>query len=73
VRLELDHIAAVADGGAEWDVENLELLCTICHKAKSAREARARARRRSSSSGIRRSGIPTLFDGMDRLGTSRRW
>lgn len=39
----VDHIIALADGGTDDD-SNKETLCVPCHDAKSAREARARAR-----------------------------
>jgi 5-methylcytosine-specific restriction protein A len=32
--LEVDHIVPVAKGGS-WDVENLHVLCSSCHKIKS--------------------------------------
>jgi hypothetical protein len=41
---EGDHRHPLIDGG-EHVKENLQTLCTPCHKAKTAREARARARR----------------------------
>jgi len=39
----VDHIIALADGGTDDD-DNKETLCVPCHDAKSAREARHRAR-----------------------------
>jgi 5-methylcytosine-specific restriction protein A len=39
----VDHIVALADGGTDDD-SNKETLCVPCHDAKSAREARQRAR-----------------------------
>ena len=39
----VDHIIALADGGTDDD-DNKETLCVPCHDAKSAREARQRAR-----------------------------
>lgn len=39
----VDHIIALADGGTDDD-DNKETLCQPCHDAKSAREARQRAR-----------------------------
>jgi len=43
---ELDHIVALIDGGGHEDA-NLQTLCTPCHTAKTAQEARARAARRA--------------------------
>lgn len=39
--VELDHIVELADGGAESDA-NRQGLCSDCHKAKSAAQARLR-------------------------------
>ena len=39
---EVDHVVPLADGGSD-DIANLQALCTACHEAKSAGEARARA------------------------------
>jgi 5-methylcytosine-specific restriction protein A len=39
---EVDHIVPLADGGTDDD-DNKETLCDEHHKAKSAKEARARA------------------------------
>lgn len=41
---QVDHIRELADGGTD-DENNLEALCSDCHKAKSARSAAARAGR----------------------------
>lgn len=41
---EVDHIVNVADGGDEWDWDNLQSACKHCHAVKTAREG---ARRRS--------------------------
>lgn len=40
---QVDHIKSFEDGGADTD-ENKWLLCTKCHKAKSASERRAAGR-----------------------------
>lgn len=39
----IDHIVPLFEGGSDDD-SNKELLCQSCHDAKSAREARRRAR-----------------------------
>lgn len=46
VRLELDHIIPVAEGGQD-DLDNAQLLCPPCHKPKTQQEA-ARGRARKS-------------------------
>ena len=35
---EVDHIVAVALGGDMWDKKNLQILCTACHRAKTAKD-----------------------------------
>jgi 5-methylcytosine-specific restriction endonuclease McrA len=44
---EADHEVALEDGG-EHTIENLRCRCVPCHRAKTAREAGARADRRCS-------------------------
>lgn len=43
---QVDHIIPVAEGGS-WELPNLRLLCTDCHKIKSQEDRnRGQARRR---------------------------
>lgn len=49
---EVDHIREVADGGALYDLNNLQTLCHACHLRKSIsrdRERRARRERESAA------------------------
>lgn len=34
-----DHIKPVNEGGAMWDISNLQSLCRTCHAVKSGKEA----------------------------------
>lgn len=44
---QVDHIQPVAEGGS-WELPNLRLLCTDCHKIKSRKDAqRGRRNRRT--------------------------
>lgn len=36
--LECDHIEAVALGGDQWSLDNLQILCYDCHKIKTAED-----------------------------------
>lgn len=35
---EVDHIFAVSLGGAEFDLVNLQSLCSVCHKKKTKQD-----------------------------------
>ena len=41
-KLEVDHIVALMDGGAEFDPANLQTLCRPCHVAKTATDWKVR-------------------------------
>ena len=49
---EADHIRAVADGGGESGLDNMQTLCVACHASKTQEEKRRRAlaKRAASSS-----------------------
>lgn len=42
--LEVDHIQPIADGGHPFDPANLQTLCEVCHKTKTADENSERGR-----------------------------
>jgi 5-methylcytosine-specific restriction protein A len=35
---EIDHIQPVSEGGSYTDIDNLQCLCSRCHKKKTAKE-----------------------------------
>jgi len=43
--LEVDHIIPVIDGGFGIGIRNHQVLCSICHRRKSASEQSARAKK----------------------------
>ena len=43
---EADHVVAVADGGGECGLDNMQTLCTPCHAAKTKAQAEASARQK---------------------------
>ncbi|XP_059961889.1 DNA annealing helicase and endonuclease ZRANB3 isoform X2 [Mesoplodon densirostris] len=49
---QVDHIKPVSGGGGQCSLDNLQTLCTICHKERTARQAKERSqmRRRSLAS-----------------------
>lgn len=46
---QVDHIRPVYEGGGQCSLDNLQTLCTVCHKERTARQAKERSqvRRRS--------------------------
>lgn len=48
---DVDHLVELIDGGAAFDMENLQALCAACHDAKSSEARYRRASRVSSSWG----------------------
>lgn len=48
---EVDHRVELADGGAPFDLENLQALCPECHDAKSAESRFQRVRQSANSWG----------------------
>lgn len=36
---DVDHILPISDGGNPWDLDNLQPLCSRCHKRKTAIES----------------------------------
>lgn len=43
----VDHIVEIEDGGAIFDINNLQHLCKSCHNAKTAREKIKRGKKKS--------------------------
>uniref|UniRef100_A0A3B4ZJ10 Zinc finger RANBP2-type containing 3 n=1 Tax=Stegastes partitus TaxID=144197 RepID=A0A3B4ZJ10_9TELE len=46
---QVDHIRPVYSGGGQCSLDNLQTLCTVCHKARTAQQARERSQRRKSA------------------------
>ncbi|XP_036057883.1 DNA annealing helicase and endonuclease ZRANB3 [Onychomys torridus] len=49
---QVDHIKPVYEGGGQCSLDNLQTLCTVCHRERTAQQAkeRSQARRRSLAS-----------------------
>ncbi|XP_058478798.1 DNA annealing helicase and endonuclease ZRANB3 isoform X2 [Solea solea] len=45
---QVDHIRPVYSGGGQCSLDNLQTLCTVCHKMRTAQQAKDRSRRRKS-------------------------
>ncbi|XP_073926741.1 DNA annealing helicase and endonuclease ZRANB3 isoform X3 [Castor canadensis] len=46
---QVDHIKPVYEGGGQCSLDNLQTLCTICHKQRTARQAKDRSQERKKS------------------------
>ncbi|XP_039462840.1 DNA annealing helicase and endonuclease ZRANB3 isoform X4 [Oreochromis aureus] len=46
---QVDHIRPVYSGGGQCSLDNLQTLCTVCHKARTAQQAKERSQRRKSA------------------------
>ncbi|TNN40200.1 DNA annealing helicase and endonuclease ZRANB3 [Liparis tanakae] len=46
---QVDHIRPVYGGGGQCSLDNLQTLCTVCHKARTAEQAKERSQMRKSA------------------------
>nr|XP_019586719.1 PREDICTED: DNA annealing helicase and endonuclease ZRANB3 isoform X4 [Rhinolophus sinicus] len=46
---QVDHIKPVFSGGGQCSLDNLQTLCTVCHKERTARQAKERSQVRRQS------------------------
>ncbi|XP_077368606.1 DNA annealing helicase and endonuclease ZRANB3 [Festucalex cinctus] len=46
---QVDHIRPVYSGGGQCSLDNLQTLCTVCHRARTAQQAKERSRLRKSA------------------------
>uniref|UniRef100_A0A3P8RG46 Zinc finger, RAN-binding domain containing 3 n=1 Tax=Astatotilapia calliptera TaxID=8154 RepID=A0A3P8RG46_ASTCA len=46
---QVDHIRPVYSGGGQCSLDNLQTLCTVCHKARTAQQAKERSQSRKSA------------------------
>ncbi|XP_034533315.1 DNA annealing helicase and endonuclease ZRANB3 [Notolabrus celidotus] len=46
---QVDHIRPVYSGGGQCSLDNLQTLCTVCHKSRTAQQAKERSQRRKSA------------------------
>uniref|UniRef100_A0A8C3YQ54 DNA annealing helicase and endonuclease ZRANB3 n=1 Tax=Catagonus wagneri TaxID=51154 RepID=A0A8C3YQ54_9CETA len=58
---QVDHIKPVSGGGGQCSLDNLQTLCTICHKERTARQAKERSQVRRQSLGAKHGSDITRF------------
>ncbi|XP_077603975.1 DNA annealing helicase and endonuclease ZRANB3 [Crocuta crocuta] len=46
---QVDHITPVSGGGGQCSLDNLQTLCTVCHRERTARQAKERSQGRRQS------------------------
>ncbi|XP_062270412.1 DNA annealing helicase and endonuclease ZRANB3 isoform X2 [Scomber scombrus] len=46
---QVDHIRPVYSGGGQCSLDNLQTLCTVCHKARTAKQAKERSQMKKSA------------------------
>ncbi|XP_032209962.1 DNA annealing helicase and endonuclease ZRANB3 isoform X2 [Mustela erminea] len=46
---QVDHIKPVSGGGGQCSLDNLQTLCTVCHRERTARQAKERSQGRRQS------------------------
>ncbi|XP_061653138.1 DNA annealing helicase and endonuclease ZRANB3 isoform X8 [Phyllopteryx taeniolatus] len=46
---QVDHIRPVYSGGGQCSLDNLQTLCTVCHRARTAQQAKERSQMRKSA------------------------
>ncbi|XP_005390819.1 PREDICTED: DNA annealing helicase and endonuclease ZRANB3 isoform X3 [Chinchilla lanigera] len=58
---QVDHIKPVYEGGGQCSLDNLQTLCTVCHKEKTARQAKERSQVRRLSAASKHGSDITRF------------
>ncbi|XP_078147234.1 DNA annealing helicase and endonuclease ZRANB3 isoform X2 [Centroberyx gerrardi] len=58
---QVDHIRPVYSGGGQCSLDNLQTLCTVCHKSRTAQQAKERSQMKRSRAASKVSSDITRF------------
>ncbi|MCI4393309.1 hypothetical protein PGIGA_G00155910 [Pangasianodon gigas] len=58
---QVDHIKPVYSGGGQCLLDNLQTLCTVCHRMRTAQQAKERSQRKKSEAASKLSSDITRF------------
>ncbi|KAL2087898.1 hypothetical protein ACEWY4_016726 [Coilia grayii] len=58
---QVDHIKPVYGGGGQCSLDNLQTLCTVCHRGRTAQQARERSQTKRSEAALKLSSDITRF------------
>ncbi|XP_069081160.1 DNA annealing helicase and endonuclease ZRANB3 isoform X1 [Pleurodeles waltl] len=58
---QVDHIKPVYGGGGQCSMENLQTLCTVCHKERTAKQAKERSQTKRLSAASKHASDITKF------------
>ncbi|KAM8872272.1 DNA annealing helicase and endonuclease ZRANB3 isoform 1-T2 [Synchiropus picturatus] len=58
---QVDHIRPVYSGGGQCTLDNLQTLCTVCHKNRTAQQAKDRSQKRKSAAAAKVASDITKF------------
>ncbi|KAM4859384.1 DNA annealing helicase and endonuclease ZRANB3 isoform 1-T4 [Thomomys bottae] len=58
---QVDHVKPVYEGGGQCSLDNLQTLCTVCHKERTSRQAKERSQMKKQSLALKHGSDITRF------------